>query len=88
MLLLPTKYKNEGYVIAENPAVNGQFNIFTNLKNPQFNLYNGLASNIQIDIRKEGSDKFNITATNYTAGIYYLTITSEGKVVTKKIVIP
>jgi choice-of-anchor A domain-containing protein len=80
--------KNESYVIAENPAVNGQFNLITNLKNPHFSLYNSLATNVYINVKVEGENKFNIEAKNYTSGTYYLTINSEGKIITKKIIIP
>jgi SdrD B-like domain len=80
--------KNESFVTVENPAVNGEFMVMTDLVNPTFNLLSTIGSNIETKVVSVDKNKFMVRVPNYISGTYFLTITSNGKLVTKKILIP
>jgi CshA-type fibril repeat protein len=79
--------KEASFAIVENPANNGEFKVFTNLKKPRFTLNTTLGSNIEINIVQINKG-YSIKPQNVPAGIYYLNIYSAGKAVIKKILIP
>ena len=80
--------KGSSFILVENPAVNGEFKVNTNLNNPTFRLLNSLGQSISIELSKQSSNLFNIKAINKTSGMYYLNIISDGKLTTKKVLIP
>ena len=81
--------KGGSYVSVENPANNGEFKVFTNLKNPKFNLLSTLGKSLQMSSFENSTHNYTLKAHNTAGGIYYLNIISEdGKVITKKVIIP
>jgi hypothetical protein len=80
--------KGGNYISVENPAVNGEFMVMTNLKNAKFTLLSTLGSKVETSIVSLQNNRFKIKAMNTSAGLYYLTIEANGKFITKKILMP
>jgi SdrD B-like domain len=79
--------KDGSFVSIENPANNGEFKVMTNLKNPRFTLMNSLGQRIEMQMVETSNNNYTIKASS-AAGLYYLNIVSNGKLVTKKVLIP
>jgi hypothetical protein len=80
--------KGGAFVIVENPASNGTFKLNTNLKNPQITLLGTLGQRIALTITADGKNNYILTTPNAVTGIYYLTILSDNKVTTRKVLFP
>jgi SdrD B-like domain len=80
--------KNGNYVAVENPANNGQFKVMTNLKNAKFTLVNSLGVRINSTLTDLGGNNYQIKVIQPIPGLYYLNIESNGKLQTKKVLIP
>jgi Bacterial Ig domain/Cadherin-like domain/Disaggregatase related repeat len=80
--------KGGSYISVENPENNGEFKVMTNLKNPRFTLLSTLGTKVEMNVIVTGNNNFTIKAVNSVAGVYYLNIVSDGKLVTKKLLIP
>lgn len=78
---------NEPYVWIENPAVNGTFLMKTNLKAPTFKLLNVLGQQIAVHVVATDPETFIFQTRGVPSGIYYISTISEGKVITKKLLI-
>ena len=76
------------FVSVENPATNGEFKVMTNFKNPIFTLLSSLGSKVEINVTVLSNNSFELKSMNSVAGIYYLNIESNGKLVTKKVLMP
>jgi phage-related protein len=74
------------FFILENPANNGEFTINTNLKDARFTLLNSLGTKINVEIKAESKNTYRLH-TQAPAGVYYLNIESNGRFITRKIVI-
>jgi hypothetical protein len=79
--------KNKNFVNIENPSVDGSFTIGTNMKNPSFSILTSNGTKIGSTTISNGLNKYVVKPTNATAGLYFLNIVSEGKVVTKKVIV-
>ncbi len=86
-VIFVTFEKGANFISVENPANNGEFKVVTNLKNPKFTLLNAIGMAVNASIYGSGN-QFTVKVNNATAGIYYLNIVSNGKLVTKKVLIP
>ena len=80
--------KNKNFVNIENPSVDGSFTIGTNMKNPTFSILTSNGTKISSTTISNGLNKYVVKPANAVAGLYFLNIFSEGKVVTKKVLIP
>lgn len=81
--------KGGNYISVENPANNGEFKVMTNLKNPKFILFSALGNRLGITNAENSKNNYTLKAHNVAVGIYYLNIVSEdGKIFTRKIIIP
>ena len=86
--IISVNFENGGnFVTLENPAINGEFKVMTNLKNPRFTLLNSFGQSVEATIVETNTNNYSIRAKS-VAGLYYLHIFSDGKVVTKKVLIP
>jgi hypothetical protein len=80
--------KGADFVSIQNPTVNGEFDLKTNLIDAKFTLLNSHGSKINLQLTEYGTNAFRLN-TQAPAGVYYLTIESKkGKMITKKVVIP
>jgi hypothetical protein len=77
--------KGAGFIAVENPAINGEFKLMTNLKNPNFILLNSVGKSIDIRFINEQSNSYKVKVASPIASMYYLNIVSDGKVTTKKV---
>lgn len=80
--------KNKGFVNVENPSKNGEFVISTGLKNPSFTVLNSAGTKIEANTISNGVNKYVVKPNHVAAGLYFLNIISEGKIITKKVIIP
>jgi hypothetical protein len=80
--------KNKNYVYVENPSKSGEIILMTNIKNPSLALYTSTGSKIETSVISNGENKFVIKPINYSPGLYFLNVIAEGKLVTKKLIIP
>ena len=78
--------KGASFVSVENPANNGEFKAMTNLKNAKFTLLNSLGTRVNLLINVESNNIYRMR-TQAPAGLYYLNIESNGKLITRKIVL-
>jgi hypothetical protein len=79
--------KNKNFVNIENPTLDGSITIGTNLKNPNFSLLASNGSKVETTTISNGLNKFVVKPNNAVTGMYFLNIVSEGKVVTKKVIV-
>ncbi len=80
--------KNKNFVNIENPTNGSEINIATNIKNAKFILQNQSGMKIEANIISNGYNKYVVKPINKVSGLYFLNIISEGKIVTKKVIIP
>ena len=80
--------KGRRFITVENPTNSGAFKVMTNLKNPSFNLLTTLGSRVEFEVIESTINMFTLKVKNSVAGVYFLRIASEGKVVTKKVLFP
>ena len=59
-----------------------------NMKNPKFTLMTAAGSKIEATTISNGLNKFVVKPVNKVSGLYFLNIVSEGKVSTRKVIIP
>ena len=78
--------KGANYVTVENPAINGEFKVTTNMKNPNFKLFNRLGQNVEFKMNITEKNGFILKLNNPVSGVYFLNIESNGKVKTKKLI--
>lgn len=79
--------KDGSFISVENPSNNGEFIVTTNITNPKFSVFNSYGQQINIASDVAGNNLYKLKASNSITGIYFLKIFSEGKVVTKKVLI-
>jgi CshA-type fibril repeat protein len=75
------------FVAVENPANNGEFKVITNIKNAKITLLNGLGQSISHTIVNLNG-AYGIKVNNPNAGTYFIGIQSNGKLITRKVIIP
>ena len=80
--------KGKSFVNIENPSKNGEFIISTGLKNPTFTVLNSTGTKIPTTTISNGVNKYVVKPLQATAGMYFLNIVSEGKIITKKVIVP
>jgi CshA-type fibril repeat protein len=80
--------KNGSFIAVENPAKNGEFKVMTNMKNAKFTLVNGLGVRISTNTIDLGRNSYQIIVNQATSGMYFLIVESNGKLQTKKVLIP
>jgi hypothetical protein len=80
--------KGVSFVSVENPANNGEFKVITNLKNPRFTLMTATGAKVEFTIVDLAKNEFRIKAKNSVNGVYFLNIESNGRLHTKKVLIP
>ena len=82
-----THEKADAIFAVQNPAAGTQFAVITNAENPSFELTNltGSATRIMVEPASNG---YLIKVTDFTPGIYLLTMTENAKKQVRKIVIP
>lgn len=80
--------KGDTYVAVENPASNGAFTVMTNLVNPVFALVNTNGQRMNLSMSKTSNSTYIIKAGPVSQGLYILKITSNGRDITKKILMP
>lgn len=72
----------------QNPAINGEFTVITNMYQPTFILKSAMATNVETRINKIDSNKFVIQVPNYNPGMYFLIVAdSDGKFIAKKVIL-
>lgn len=79
--------KDEAFVSVENPARNGEFIVSTNMNNPTFVLVNSLGQKIDTKIVSITKNNY-LVKTKAITGLYYFNIVSNGKLISKKVLIP
>jgi hypothetical protein len=75
------------YVIVENPVVNSEIKVQTNMVNPEFSLLNTLGQKMTIRLISNDKKEYKFALTNINNGIYFLNISSNGILKTKKILV-
>ena len=80
--------KSKNFISIENPSDGSEINIATNMKNPRFTLLNQTGVKIEVTTISNGLNKFVVKPVNKVSGLYFLNILSEGKVSTRKVIIP
>jgi hypothetical protein len=70
----------------QNPAVNGEFAMYTNAKAPKFSMHTATGQKVGYTITNNGAGKY-IVKTNSANGVYYFLMTEAGKTLTKKIIL-
>lgn len=78
--------ENKYYFKTENPATAGQILVNTNYKNPEFTLINAVGQRAAITIHKVSDTEYSITPQK-PGGMYYLMLSSENEVVTRKLIL-
>lgn len=80
--------KETTFVSVENPANNGEFKVTTNLVNPVFQMFNASGAKANFSSSKPEVNQYAIKASNYSSGVYFLHITTSGKTITRKVILP
>ena len=78
--------KGGSFVSVENPSSNGEIKMMTNLVNPNFQLMASNGAKLSFKSNRLSANSYVLIADNAPAGVYFLHITSNGKMVIKKIV--
>jgi len=82
-----------GLKLFPNPAENGITNLFFNLKQSktvQINILNQLGQNVKVIFNgklNNGDNKIDINTSNLKHGVYFVQITIDGQLITKKLLI-
>jgi GH35 family endo-1,4-beta-xylanase len=78
--------KNADYILVQNPAQDGEIKITSNLKDANFTLLNTSGASIQTTVTQLSNNTYSIkVGKNTNPGIYFLKASSNGKVITNKI---
>jgi large repetitive protein len=81
------KVENEKVLtIIQNPAINGEFKVVTNITKPNFELLDSSGRSTSIAINNNGNDTFTII-TKAPAGIYFLIIKNEKTIHNYKVIL-
>jgi SdrD B-like domain len=87
--IITISYEKGGiYTNVENPAPRGEFTVSTSLINPAFSLVNSTGVRVPLSNTKTGKNLFTFKINNPVAGTYFLNVESEGKIETRKVIIP
>jgi Bacterial lectin/Surface adhesin CshA repetitive domain/Secretion system C-terminal sorting domain len=76
------------YVAVENPANNSEFKVMTNIKNAKITLLSQLGKAMALNMIDNGNGSYSLKVSNLIAGTYFLGIQNNGKLITKKVIIP
>jgi hypothetical protein len=79
--------EDASYVTFENPANNNEILITTNLKNPIIKIATSVGTNINFE-KLTTQKGYKLKLPNISGGLYNISIISDGKVITKKIILP
>lgn len=87
--VISIKYeKNKNFLLVQNFSTNSLINVSTNLKNPHFQMYNTKGTKVDLISMANGLGQYSLQLKTRESGIFFLTVQSEGKLITKKVVIP
>lgn len=79
---------NKTFMIVENPTRGGVFSVNTNAVKPDFELFTTTGSRVGVESRYAEAEHYTLKVKKPGAGLYILKMMSEGKSLTRKIIIP
>jgi hypothetical protein len=79
--------KNESFVTVQNPIVNQEIIVSSNFENPKFILYNSQGQQIELNTISGQHNEYHLKANHLQSGFYILNIITNGKVISKKLVL-
>jgi choice-of-anchor A domain-containing protein len=77
---------NTDFISVENPAMNGEIILSTNLILPQIKVRNITGTAVNLCANNIGNN-YSIKLNNYQPGIYFISLTSANGIITKKIIV-
>lgn len=87
--IIQVNYKaDDKYLIVENPATKSSFNVMTNTVNPEIQLLSITGTSLQISVARVATGRYVVKTPGATSGLYILKVNSQGRTMTKKIIIP
>lgn len=79
---------NKTFMVVENPTKGGVFSVNTNAVEPDFELFTTTGSRVGVESRYAEAEHYTLKVKKPGAGLYILKMMSEGKSLTRKIIIP